>query len=123
MRTINLTSAELCKSANENGLIPTVQSALGNTVKVSLPISKAVMSTDITHMDFSVRSFNALKRHGVSTVRELTEIIEKEQLICCRNLGRISVSEIKTKLLEYCYSRLSEKEKLEFFRQLISDNR
>ena len=81
------------------------------------------MDADITELNFSVRSFNALKRRGVSTVRELTEIIEEEQLICCRNLGRISVSEIKTKLLDYCYTRLSEKEKLEFFGRLISDNR
>ena len=123
MNTISLTAAELCKSADKNGFINTVFSVFGSTVNVSIPLSKSVMDADITELNFSVRSFNALKRQGVSTVRDLTEIIEGEQLICCRNLGRISVAEIKAKLLDYCYTKLTEKEKLEFFRQLISSNR
>ena len=118
-----LNANELVKQSEQNGFIQTVYSEFGKTVDVSIPISEKDMNTDIADLNLSVRAFNGLKRRGVSTVRDLVEIIENGDLPCVRNLGRLSVSEIKTLLLNYCFNQLTEGEKLLFFQKLIDKNR
>lgn len=51
----------------------------------------------IEDMDFSVRAFNCLKRAGIATVGNLSEMTE-EDLMKVRNLGRKSFWEVKQKL-------------------------
>ena len=46
---------------------------------------------------FSVRSYNCLKRAGISTVEELTQKTE-EEMSRVRNLGKKSLKEVKEKL-------------------------
>lgn len=119
----NLNAKELVKMSEKNGFVQTVYSAFGKTVNASLPISKSAMDTDIAELNLSVRAFNGLKRRGVSTVRDLVEIIENGELHCVRNLGRISISEIKTIVLDHCYNQLTVNEKTVFFQKLIDKNR
>lgn len=114
-----LNAKDLVKLSEQNGFIQTVYSEFGNAVNVSIPISEKDMDTDITELNLSVRAFNGLKRRGVTTVRDLVEIIENGELICVRNLGRLSVSQIKTIVLDYCYSQLTEFEKTAFFQDMI----
>lgn len=119
----NLNAKELVRISEENGFIPTVYSAFGSCVDVSIPISEKDMDTDITELNLSVRAFNGLKRRGVSTIRDLVNIIENGELHCVRNLGRLSVSQIKTIVLDFCYSQLTDYEKLSFFQKMIDTNR
>ncbi len=51
----------------------------------------------IEDLDLSVRSYNCLKRAGITTVRELTEKSE-EEMMKYKNLGKKSLKEIKDKL-------------------------
>ena len=118
-----LNAKDLVKLSEQNGFIQTVYSEFGNAVNVSIPISEKDMDTDITELNLSVRAFNGLKRRGVTTVRDLVEIIENGELICVRNLGRLSVSQIKTIVLDYCYSQLTDGEKIVFFQKLIDKNK
>lgn len=115
----NLNAKELLKLSEQNGFIQTVYSKFGRTIDVSIPVSEKDMNTGITELNLSVRAFNGLKRRGVSTVRDLVGIIENGELICVRNLGRLSVSQIKTIVLDYCYSQLTDGEKIVFFQKLI----
>ena len=115
----NLIAKELVRMSEEIGFIQTVYSVFGKTVNVSLPISTRAMDTDIMELNLSVRAFNGLKRRGVSTVRDLVGIIENGELPCVRNLGRLSVSQIKTLVLDYCYYQLNDGEKIVFFQKLI----
>jgi DNA-directed RNA polymerase subunit alpha len=55
------------------------------------------ISTSINDLDLSLRSFNALKRHGINSVSQLTEMT-LNQLKGIENLGTKSVKEIKRKL-------------------------
>ena len=55
--------------------------------------------TPIETMDFSVRSYNCLKRAGVVSVEKLRSLSE-EELMRIRNMGRKSFSEIQNKLME-----------------------
>ena len=51
----------------------------------------------IEELDLSVRSYNCLKRHGISTVEELIEMTE-DDLMKVRNLGKKSLKEVKDKV-------------------------
>ena len=51
----------------------------------------------IEELDLSVRSYNCLKRAGISSVLELTDTTE-EEMMKVKNLGKKSLKEIKEKL-------------------------
>ena len=51
----------------------------------------------IDDLDLTVRSYNCLKRAGISTVEELTQKTE-EEMSRVRNLGKKSLKEVKEKL-------------------------
>ena len=53
----------------------------------------------IDDLDLTVRSYNCLKRAGISTVEELTQKTE-EEMSRVRNLGKKSLKEVKEKLAE-----------------------
>jgi DNA-directed RNA polymerase subunit alpha len=56
-----------------------------------------VLSQPIEDMDLTVRSYNCLKREGVTTVGELIQKSE-EDLLEIRNFGQKSIDEVKAKL-------------------------
>jgi DNA-directed RNA polymerase subunit alpha len=57
------------------------------------------MALPIEEMDFSVRSYNCLKREGVATVGDLVQRTEQD-LLDIRNFGQKSIDEVKQKLAE-----------------------
>lgn len=112
----------LLKGAEEAGII-TVLATFGNTIKISIPISEKFCDRSIDSMDLSVRASNGLKRIGAMTIRELTDKIMGESgLETVRNLGKKSISEIKTKLLSLAYIELNDKEKEAFWKNFIELN-
>ena len=58
-----------------------------------------VLAQPIEDLDLTVRSYNCLKREGVTTVGELTEQSE-DDLLEIRNFGQKSIDEVKAKLAE-----------------------
>ena len=63
----------------------------------------------IEELNISVRTYNCLRRHGVSTVGELSEMT-KEDLMRVRNLGRKNYDEVLEKLNNIGISLASEDE-------------
>jgi DNA-directed RNA polymerase subunit alpha len=61
--------------------------------------ASGVMAQPIEDLDLTVRSYNCLKREGVTTVGELTEQSE-DDLLEIRNFGQKSIDEVKAKLAE-----------------------
>ena len=57
----------------------------------------AAYSTPIEELNFSVRSYNCLKRQDIHTVGELAECTESD-LLDIRNFGQKSINEVKIKL-------------------------
>ena len=51
----------------------------------------------IEDLELSVRSFNCLKRAGISTVEDITNMTEPE-MMKVRNLGKKSLDEVTAKL-------------------------
>lgn len=113
---------ELYKSANGNGLIPTLYGAFGKSVKVNVPFSKKACDTGVDNIEFSVRAMNALKRAGLFTIGDIIDCIRREELSRIRNLGKKTVNEIQTRILLYGYERLTENEKKRFFYEVVDNN-
>ena len=67
-----------------------------------------VLAQPIEDMDLTVRSYNCLKREGVTTIGELVNKTE-EDLLEIRNFGQKSIDEVKAKLAELGLS-LKEKD-------------
>ena len=112
----------LIQSTESIGLIHTIYSMFGKSVKVRIPFGEKTLDSSVDEIDFSVRSSNCLKRTGMMQVRDIVEAIEDERLLKVRNLGKTSYSEIQTKLLALGYSKLSAIEKKQFFYDLLDRN-
>ena len=76
---------ELLKSANENGLIPTLYGVFGKSVKVSVPFSTKACDTSIDDVEFSPRAEHSLKRAGVFTIGGVIDLIADDGLLRIRN--------------------------------------
>ena len=72
--------------------------SIGEGAGLGLP-SSPNLTLPIEDMDLSVRSYNCLKREGVSTVGELVTKTEQD-LLDIRNFGQKSIEEVKQKLEE-----------------------
>ncbi len=68
-----------------------------------------VLGMTIEELDFSVRSFNCLKRAGINTVEDLINKSE-EDMMKVRNLGRKSLEEVINKLESLGLSLFNEDE-------------
>ena len=113
---------ELLRSANENGLLPTLDCVFGKDINISIAFSQRACDTSIDELDFSVRASNALKRASVFTIGEVIDLIATEDLTRIRNLGRKTVNEIKTRILMYGYDQLTTQERKQFFYDITEKN-
>ena len=68
-----------------------------------------VLEMTIEDMDLSVRSYNCLKRAGISTVEDLTKKSESD-LAKVKNLGKRSLEEVQEKLSSYGLSLRNDEE-------------
>ena len=59
-----------------------------------------ILNKTIEELDFSVRSYNCLKKSNVNTLRDLVEYSPME-VIKIKNLGKKSLDEIKEKITKY----------------------
>lgn len=113
---------ELFLAAEENDLVDVLDAVFGKTLKVSIPFSQKTCDMGIDTLDFSVRANNAMKRAGLFTIGEVAEIIAGGELAKIRNLGKKTENEIKTRLLVFGYDKLGDKEKKDFFSDLLDLN-
>ncbi len=68
-----------------------------------------VLEMTIEDMDLSVRSYNCLKRAGISTVEDLIKKSESD-LAKVKNLGKTSLTEVEAKLASYGLSLRNDEE-------------
>lgn len=112
----------LLEAEKQCGLVDTLHRVFGKNIKVNLSFSKNACEASIEELLLSVRSYNALRRANITTLEGLIERLNEGDLKSIRNLGAKSYSEIQTKILVYGFERLSEKEKREFFSNLVENN-
>ncbi len=115
-----MTTEACIRMSRESGLAA-VFGQLGRVPRIRLPMSRAFLATSIEELPLSVRSRNALMRAGLNTVDRLAEFIRaNDGLSGIRNLGRVSILEVKLTLAEAAYEQLSDREKAEFWEYALS---
>jgi len=77
---------------------------MDSTVSLPLPAETMLLPTNVPdvrveELDFSVRTYNCLKRAGIANVRDLVHRTEHE-LMSIRNFGRKSLYEVREKLAQ-----------------------
>lgn len=112
----------LYNSANENGFIATLHAVFKGAFAVKIPFSGKACAASVDELELSVRAQNCLKRAGIMTVEKLIDTAGSDELLKLRNLGKKSYNEIKTKLLAFGYSALSESGKMNFWRDVLKRN-
>lgn len=117
-----LTINQLKERIAKDGLINALHSTYGAKVRVKILFPDSVCKLRIEELNLSVRGYNCLKRVGVNYVEDLIGKIETSDLYSIRNLGRKTIAEIKTTLLEFVYNSLPESEKHAFLQAVIADN-
>lgn len=113
---------ELLIDASQRGLIATLKQ-FGNGLRFRIPIAQSFWDSSIDELNLSVRSRNGLMRARATTIGETSELIMHEGgLEAVRNLGRKSISEIKTAILVEAYNRLSPKAQQTFWEFFLENN-
>lgn len=113
---------ELMNSQRVYGLVETLDRVFGKNIHVSIGFSESACRANIEELALSVRSYNAIRRTGISTIEDLIDKLNQGDLKGIRNLGVKSYKEIQTKILVYGFERLSESEQVSFFYKLLDEN-
>ena len=116
MKETLLSAIETC------GLLETLNEVFGKSVRVRLAWSEKELATPMTDFEFSTRSANALHNAHAETVGAILDLIETGKLDTLRNVGKKSLSEIRSSLLAFNYKNLSREERLEFCADVIALN-
>lgn len=74
-----------------------------------LGMQQKVDKDSIDNLELGVRSYNALKKANITSIKKLLEMSD-EELLKVRNLGRKNVAEIRTQLIEKNYISSCEDE-------------
>ena len=106
----------------EKGLLPAIYQTFGPSVKIRIFFPDNVCKLTIDELNLSVRGNNCLKRDGIHFIGDLIDRIENANLKSIRNLGAKTMSEIKTKLLDFVYKSLPQSRQFEFLTAIIEDN-
>lgn len=119
---MNEVAYALYESTENLGLLFVLE-PFGKNLNVKVPLSKSLCDKPIDELDLSVRSKNGLMRAGLNTIEKLVDcILGESSLNNIRNLGKKSISEIKTVLLLRGYEELNDREKLQFWLNFLNDN-
>lgn len=73
------------------------------TAQVARPAGPGAPDVRIEELDFSVRTYNCLKKANIQTVADLVKASE-EELMNIRNFGRKSLVEVQDKLAQFGYT-------------------
>ena len=121
LKGVQIMTPEACiKMSREAGVAATLKQ-FGEIPRVRLPMSGDFLARSIEDFPLSVRSRNALMRAGLYTVDKLTDFIQANGgLNGIRNLGKVSIQEIKLTLTEAAYELLTERERVEFWEYALN---
>ena len=96
---------------------------LGAQPRIPVYMGEELMAAPIEDLELSVRSFNCLRRAGLSTVGELVSSIEgRDDLLRIRNLGARSAEEIMQALMQYQYLLLPERQREKYLKRMVELN-
>lgn len=118
----NLCAEDYVKLTERIGLSDSIHT-FGNLVSLKLPICSELLDSSIEILEIKGRSFNALMRLNIKTIRELVIVLKEESnLSNLKGIGKECMLDIQIALLEKTYNKLHEQEKIEFWQSIIDNN-
>lgn len=116
----------LCEAAEEYS-VSAVLSLFGNNLRVRIPMDAEFQAVSVEELDLSARAKNGMMRSQAVNVGKVADLIMDEKdgkkaIEDIKNLGKKSIAEIKTTLLEEGYARLTDDERIAFWKAFIEDN-
>ena len=95
----------------------------GGHFRYTVSLNDQFLGQDINELELSVRSYNCLKRAGVSTIGELVDRIDSySDLLKMRNLGQKSASEIMLYLFLNNYMFLKPEKRKAYLKKVLKIN-
>lgn len=86
-------------------------------------LGECLIITYVMDLGTKVRSYNCLKRVGISTIGDLCDKVNgREDLKRIRNCGKTSTEEIMTHLFAYQYSVLKPEKRVEYITRVNDMN-
>lgn len=122
MENKELVVNELFDAVEKYGLIKVIHKMFGNGARMNLGFAKNVCNISIEELSLSVRGFNVLKRSNLDTIGDVIDAMNDKKLMSLRNLGEKTSREIKTKIVNFGYDSMSDKDKKGFLREVIDLN-
>ena len=113
---------ELYEAIENHGLMNTLCTVFGKGCQIELGYTQKLCETNVSELDLSVRSYNALMRANCKTIGEAITAINEDKLFAVRNLGVKSIAEIRRLILEYGYAQASDRRKKELLHKLVQLN-
>ena len=110
------------EKTNELGIVHALHTLYGGSVNVEISFSASSLAMSLDEISFSVRSMNALKRAGMFTVGDVVKILNEGDLMQVRNLGKKSMNEIKTRVLDFGFEQLPAENKRAFYETVVKLN-
>lgn len=90
----------------------------GNTeLKFPFRITTETETAEIGVLDLSPRAFNALKRNSINNVGQVTDRFSN--LLSFRNIGSVTIREIRNKTAAYLYDQMNVTDKKNFWQEFI----
>lgn len=89
---------------------------------VAIPYNEKDICVLLENLGMSPRTTNALRRHRMSTLNDVTNYIERQNLNTVNGLGTFSIKEIMEAILNYCWDHMSAKQKENFLIDTVLRN-
>ena len=91
-----------------------------SNLKLPFFVNSETEAEDIQSLGLSPRSFNSLKRNKIVTIGQVTEVFSN--LVSLRNVGSVSVKEIRQKTADFLYDNMTPTEKKLFWKEFLTLN-
>ena len=97
-----------------------LKEAYGNQ-KISIPFNDGDFDVPLANLDLSVRSYNALRRHGLVTLDDVIKEFDKHGWSVIKNFGRTSAMEVFEKIIDFAWDNMSDAEKTDFLISVVEE--
>lgn len=122
-KKIVLEMNEILNESFQGLCIEDLQLLCGKHFRFPIYYNSEAMVHDITDLELSVRSYNCLKRAGITSIGTLVRRISSEEdLLRVRGLGKGSAKEIMFTLFTYQFANLSKEKKRPYLIKVLSAN-
>jgi DNA-directed RNA polymerase alpha subunit len=118
MNTIDRITNELATGKKISEALATIYSKRN----VVVPYNSEWFDVDVRELKMTTRTINGLMRTRLRTINDIMEYVQSHKISEMRNMGISSCQEIMETILDYAWTKMSEREKAEFLIDTVVRN-